>query len=542
MSLLTTVCRKGGAAIACAALGMSASMVVNASSHREAPFITTMPRLDGTDFYMFRSYEPGRDGMVTLIANYLPLQDAYGGPNYFDLEDDAIYEIHIDNDGDAKEDITFRFQFTDRVQNLKVPVGGKNIEVPLKNIGGIGPGTRDTDNLNARQTYTLDLIRGDSDRLFFLRSQDIRGTDGTRNFRKPADNIGNKSIADYETYASNHIFDIDIPGCDTGRVFVGQRREGFAVNLGEVFDLVNLDLVADLLGPQDQGLNIVGNKNITTLALEVPAACLTDGQGSVIGGWTSASVPQIRAINRFKGRSDEFFGASFEGRDKNGDFKFRPIYAQVSRLGMPLVNEVVIGLGDKDRFNASKPEDDGQFADYVKFPSLPFLVNVLFIDAARAALGLDANELPTIAPTNLPRQDLVTAFLTGFPGVNQLPRVKASEMQRLNTAIDPTPMAEQSNFGVVAGDLAGFPNGRRPGDDVLDISLRVAMGALCHPIAVDLDGDGEANDNLGICSPADANAGNLPLTDGAAVDAGDFFNRFPYLVTPVAGSPSPQRN
>lgn len=536
MSLLSTICRKGGAGLTCLALGMSASVLTNASSHREAPFITTMPRLDGTDFYMFRSYEPGREDTVTLIANYLPLQDAYGGPNYFDLEDDAQYEIHIDNDGDAVEDITFRFEFTDVVQNLAVPVGNRNIEVPLKNIGGIGPGASDTGNLNARQTYQLTLVRGKthptSKRFGFPLPEDkarIEGTDGTRNFRKPADNIGAKSIQDYETYAKNHVFEVDIPRCGTGRVFVGQRREGFAVNLGEIFDLVNLKLVADLLGPTDQGLNIVRNKNITSLAIEVPIHCVA-GSNGVMGGWTTASVPQARLINRFETRKSEKFGPSVEGGP----------WAQVSRLGMPLVNEVVIGLGDKDRFNTSEPEEDGQFLEYVQYPTLPFLVNALFIADARAALGKNENELPTIAPTNLPREDLVIAFLKGFPGVNQLPKVTASEMQRLNTGINPMPMQNQKNLGVVVGDLAGFPNGRRPGDDVLDISLRVAMGALCHP--VDLDGDGNATDNLGICNTVDANAGNLPLTDGAYVDANDFMNEFPYLVTPIAGSPSPQRN
>ncbi len=290
-----------------------------------------------------------------------------------------------------------------------------------------------------------------------------------------------------------------------------------------MFDLVNISL-GDLLGPLDQGLNIVGNKNVTSLALEVPISCLTDGQGDVIGGWMSASVPQARLLNR---RPSDRFGASVEG----GPF------IQVSRLGMPLVNEVVIGLGDKDRFNHSEPKRDAQFATYVTNPTLPELINILFLPDARNALNMP--DLPTIAPTNFPRNDLVTAFLTGFPNVNQLPTVTPSEMQRLNTAIAPTPAADQKNFGVVVGDLAGFPNGRRPGDDALDISLRVAMGALCHP--VDLDGDGEATDNLGICEPADANAGNLPLTEGAAVDAGDFMDVFPYLVTPVSGSPNPLR-
>src|SRR5687768_10147710 len=143
-----------------AGTALTAGLPAQASSHREAPFITTMPRVDGTDFYMFRSYEAGRDGFVTLIANYLPLQAPYGGPNYFDLEADGIYEIHVDNDGDAREDLTFRFNFADVVADLKVQAGDRMVSVPLKNIGAIGPGQDNTGALNVRQTYTIDFIRG----------------------------------------------------------------------------------------------------------------------------------------------------------------------------------------------------------------------------------------------------------------------------------------------------------------------------------------------------------------------------------------------
>ena len=206
----------------------------------------------------------------------------------------------------------------------------------------------------------------------------------------------------------------------------------------------------------------------------------------------------------------------------------------VARLGAPLVNEVVIGLPDKDRFNASEPKDDGQFATYVTNPTLPAILDILF----RVPLGATAN----IAPTNLPRADLVAAFLTGFAGVNQLATVTASEMLRLNTAIPATPGASQVNLGVAGGDLAGFPNGRRVGDDITDIALRVMMGALCHPILVDLDASGtagDAGDNLGLCAPADAPVGTLPFTDGSPQNAARFDDAFPYLTTPLAGSPGP---
>lgn len=496
-------------------LGTTVALFANASSHREAPQISAMPRVDGTDLYMFRSYEPGREGFVTLLANYLPLQDAYGGPNYFDLEKKARYEIHIDNDGDAREDITFRFRISDIINDsLKVNAGGELVSVPLKNIGPIGPTKNDVGNVVSRQTYRLDMIRGDRR---FGRRDRVRGVDGTRRFLKPADYIGTKSIANYETYAKDHIYDVNIPGCGQGRVFVGQRKEGFVVNLGEIFDLINLNP----LGPVDARPNTIAGKNITTLALEIPVDCLTAGDEDVIGAWTTASIPQARIINP-RPNFDRGFDATIEG----GPF------VQVSRLGMPLVNEVIIGLKDKDRFNASHPRRDSQFATYVTNPALPELINLLFGKIV-------APTLDTIAPTNFPRQDLVATFLTGFSILNQPKNVVPSEMLRLNTAVPelPTRADLQSPFGVAGDDLAGFPNGRRPGDDVVDVSLRVAMGALCFPIPV----GGQATD-LGLCNPSDAAVGNAPLTDGAAISAADFDIAFPYLLSPIPGAFSQVNN
>jgi hypothetical protein len=461
---------------------------VEASSHREAPFITTMPRVDGTDFYMFRSYEAGRDGYVTLIANYLPLQDAYGGPNYFDLEADALYEIHIDNDGDAREDLTFRFDFTDVIADLAVDAGGKKVAVPLKNIGKIGPALGATGALNVRQTYTVDVIRSDRERGDPARSQRIESTSGDKVFRKPADNIGTKSLPDYETYAKNHIYDISIPECGAGRLFVGQRREGFAVNLGQVFDLVNLNP----LGPPDAIPSIIADDNITSLALEVPVSCLTYGSEPVIGGWMTASVPQTRVLNPVP-----FFD------QRKPVALYGKTMAQVSRLSMPLVNEVVIGLKDKDKFNASHPRNDAQFLTYVQNPTLPELLEILFPGVA-------------VAPNMFPRTDLEAAFLTGIDGLNKPQNVRKAEMMRLNTSVKPKAADAQSNLGALGGDTSGFPNGRRPGDDVVDIELRVAMGALLD-IAV-------------------APNKNAPLTDGSPVSAADFDQAFPYLRTPRAGS------
>jgi Domain of unknown function (DUF4331) len=471
-----------------------------ASSHREAPGITEMPKVDGTDFYMFRSYESGRSGYVTLIANYVPLQDAYGGPNYFALDPDARYRIHIDNTGDGVEDVTFQFRSSQLLKDLKVPVGGQQVSVPLINIGPIsgGPGNRSA-NLNVQESYTLLVTRGPMDDP--TAAAYATNPNGTRRFGKPADNIGEKSIPDYAGYAAGFVWDVEIPGCtgnNEGRVFVGQRRESFAVNLGEIFDLVN---IANPLGDRNAEPNSLADKNITSFILEVPIGCLTrNAQSPVIGAWTTAALPRNRTLRT----NPDFASPTTEAGQ----------YVQVSRLGMPLVNEVVIGLKDKNLFNAAGPAGDAALATYVTNPTLPELLEILF-----GAAGVRA-------PNNFPRTDLVAAFATGVQGINFLSDGAPHEMLRLNTTTPPTPPAAQSNLGVLGGDNAGFPNGRRPGDDVVDIELRVAMGVLCHAFP-------------GVfCSPADAPSGNLPFTDGTLQDVSQFDNAFPYLRTPLPGSPN----
>lgn len=487
-----------------------------ASSHREAPNITRSPKVDSTDFYMFNSYESGRDGYVTLIANYMPFQDpTVGGPNYHSMDPSALYEIHIDNNGDAEEDVTFQFRFKNKLSNngegitLKIgPEGNEEtVAVAIKQIGGVG-GSAGTDNLGFLESYTLSMITGDRKT---GRKQKILSTDGvTDTFTKPFDNVGNKTFgagSAYADYARQFISPISIPGCGEGKVFVGQRKDSFVVNLGETFDLVNYTPVEG--GIEQSTLNdSLANKNITTLALEVPVNCLTAGS-SIIGGWTSASLQQVRILNP---------KARFAKPEVNGG-----AFTQVSRLGSPLVNELVVGLKDKDRFSVSEPKDDSQFATYVTNPTLPAILDVLFRDA----LGSTVN----VAPTNFPRTDLVAVFLTGIENVNQPSGVKASEMLRLNTAIDPVAADLQSNFGVAGDDLAGFPNGRRPGDDVVDIALRVVMGRLCHPVPVN-----SVDTNLGFCTPEQAIRGTVPFTDGAPISAADFDVTFPYLKAPLAGS------
>jgi len=248
--------------------------------------------------------------------------------------------------------------------------------------------------------------------------------------------------------------------------------------------------------------------------MEVHKSCLVGNGNGVIGGWTSASLRQARLLNPLP----TFARPQVDGGP----------WVQVSRLGMPLVNELVIGLPDKDRFNASEPKSDGQFATYVTNTTLPALLDALFRGPVNQTLGTN---FASIAPDNFPRTDLVTTFLTGFAGVNQLSKVTPSEMTRLNTGIPATPAASQSNFGVAGGDLAGFPNGRRPGDDTVDIALRVVMGRLCYPLTI-----GGNSVDLKLCKPENAPVGLAPFTDGAPVSAADFDQAFPYLATPLPGA------
>ena len=521
-----------------------------ASSHREAPFITTSPKVDGTDFYMFRSYEGisstgtgGRSDYVTMLANYQPLQGPYGGPNYFSMDSNALYEIHLDNNGDAKEDITFQFRFNNKLNNVALDIGTSKVAIPLIQAGAVSKLI--DPNLNLNETYTVNVVRGD--RRKGAVSAITKGDGTTKSFEKPVDYIGSKTLGDpaaYEAYAQLHVHSIKIPGCpagkDMGKVFVGQRQEGFAVNLGTVFDLVNAP-ASFLLDPANKdaagmgGKHYIQKNNITTIALEVHKDCLTAGTDPVIGGWTTASMRQARLLN----------GSPASGHQTSE--KAGGAWVQVSRLGNPLVNELVIGLPDKDKFNGSKPQDDTQFLTYVTNPTLPVLLGLVLTGDPKG-----------VAPTNLPRTDLATVFLTGIAGVNKPATATPSEVLRLNTAIAPVQFADQNRLGVAgevlrvggaanlsqAKDLAGFPNGRRPKDDVVDIALVAVLGGLCV-----INGD---NNSLGLngvpgvpsltsaCKPSSVPLGASSANIHDAVDQATvpFLTRFPYLNTPNAGSAS----
>ena len=516
-----------------AAVAALVALPTFASSHREAPGITETPKIDGTDFYMFRSYEPGREAFVTFIANYQPLQAPYGGPNYFTLDQDAIYEIHVDSNGDAVEDLTYQFKFDNSLRNdtgITLSVGGKTLPIPLRAAGPVTSAT-DTD-LGETEQYSLTLVTGD--RRTGTRTSVTNASGGGATFAKPLDNVGNKTIPNYATYVAPFTYGITIPGCSTaGKVFVGQRAEAFAVNLGEVFDLVNLVPIegASAPGANDNGGfpggikqsrandDLVGKANVTSIALEIPISCLIGSGNGVIGAWTTASLPQASIGDPTP---------TYESNSQNGG-----AYVQKSRLSAPLVNEIVIGLPQKDLFNAAEPKGDAALADYVTNPTFPAILDLLFRAPVNTTLGTN---IANLAPSNFPRNDLVAAFLTGITGVNKQAVVTPSEMMRLNTGIAATPRATQSTFGVAGNDLAGFPNGRRPGDDVVDIELRVAMGRLCHPVPV--NGTPTA---LGLCNPSDAPVGMVNFTDGAPISATELQNAFPYLNNPIPGSPRTAR-
>ena len=376
--------------------------------------------------------------------------------------------------------MTFQFRFKNTLAGTTLPIGSANVAIPLIQSGPVT--APESPSLNVSESYQVTLVRGDRRR--GSRSTITNVADGSSTFAKPVDNIGTKTIPDYAGYAAQHIYNINIPGCSMpGKMFVGQRQDPFAVNLGVIFDLVHAPL-AVITDPTliNAAPNSLADKNVTTLALEVHKSCLVAAGSSdpVIGGWTTASLRQETILNPHPS----------SGLDTT------PInlgaWTQVSRLGMPLVNEVVIGLPDKDKFNGSVPGDDRQFAGYVTNPTLPALIEIAF-------------NAPGIAPKNLPRTDLVTTFLTGIKGVNQPTKVTPSEMLRLNTAIAATPEANQNRLGIVGailsgdGDFAGYPNGRRPKDDVVDISLVAMMGGLCMA-------NGDSNTyNLGAdCKPSNA--------------------------------------
>ncbi|QKW37697.1 DUF4331 domain-containing protein [Actinomadura sp. NAK00032] len=421
----------GGLLLASASAGL-APRPGTASSHREAPLISGQPQYDNTDVYAFVS--PDRPDTTTLIANFLPFQDPAGGPNFFKFARDARYDLNIDNDGDSLPDLTYRFRFHDRL---------KNANTFLYNTGPVT--SLDDPDLNFTQTYDLTLIRRVDGNVHSVR--DIAG-----HAPVAPSNVGKASMPDYAGLRAQAV-----RAAGNGvTTFAGQADDSFFLDL-RVFDLL---YGANL---KEVGNDTLRGYNVNTIAVQVPTRHLVKGNDPVIG--VNSTVSRLTASGE---------------------------YAQVSRLGSPLVNEVVIPRGKKDAFNASTPWQDARFAGFVTDPELPKLIEKIY-------------KIP--APPG-PRQDLVQAFLTGVPGLNKPARVRPAELLRLNTAI--RPVAKPDRLGVLGGDKAGFPNGRRLTDDVVDIELQAVEGELL----------GTKNDL------------------GDAVNANDvgFGKAFPYVAQPHSGS------
>ena len=420
-----------------------------ASSHSEAPGTAKDRLIDDTDLYAFVA--PDAQNAVTFVGNWIPLLEPNGGPNFYAFDDQAAYYINIDNVGDCQDHIRYEFKFTTTRRT------GATF---LYNTGVVS--SLSDPDLNVFQVATI------------TRYDDGLPTVLAKAVPVAPNNVGPVSMPDYDCLANEAITTLP----DGSKVFIGPRDDPFFVDLAAVFDLLTIRRVP---GDRGKGLDGVGGFNCMTIALQVPKTRLTrDGQApnvtnSIIGIYDSAERPMSRTLNG------------------DGTVQVNGPNVQVSRLGQPLVNEVVIPLQDKDRFNARKPTGDGAFLSYVTNPELPGLLNLIY--------GIQ------VPPT--PRNDLVTVFLTGVPGLNQPANGTPCEMLRLNMAIAPS--SRPNRFGVIAGDNAGFPNGRRLADDVLDIAERVVAGVLVQGFNI---------------------APNNRLGDGVDFNDRPFLPRFPYVAPP----------
>lgn len=460
----------GIAAVLSLGLAMStlAPTLGEASSHREAPFTASEPQIDNTDVYAFTS--PDAPHTVTLISNWIPFEEPAGGPNFYPFAEKTRYDIKVSNDGDAKAELIYRWVFTDHYRDPN--------EQFLYNTG---PVTSLTDpDLTFYQTYDLKEVD--------LSGRQRKVTKLVGNAIAAPSDVGEASMPSYEDLRNQAIRAI----AGGGKTYAGQSDDPFFLDL-RVFDL--------LYGGDfsEAGDDTLRGFNTNTLAIQVPKTALAKGgnvsaNNSVIGVWSTASRRSVKISDRETG------AVSFQGR-----------FAQVSRLGHALVNEVVVPRGLKDYFNASKPTDDAQFLPKVNEPILPKVVEAVY--------GI---EEPDSNPNKagIQRDDLIAVFLTGIQGLTQPQGVQPSEMLRLNLSTPPCEQgtcADYSSLGVIGGDNAGYPNGRRLADDVIDISLQVFEGELI----------GNPND----------------LADGVNANEKAFESIFPYLPLPHRGSdPSPHQD
>ena len=449
------------------------------SSHREAPETAKDPVADSTDLYAFVSTNPAEAGTVTIIANYIPLEDPAGGPNFYEFGDDVQYRINIDTNGDGMADVIYEFNFQTEVRQ----------ESFLYNTGPIE--TLDSDNWNRRQHFSVTEIRGDQS---WVLMEDLL---------VPPCNIGPRSTPNYADLAAAAVYQVR----DGVKAFAGQRLDGFYVDLGSVFDLgtlrpfQNLHLVST---PAGDPVNALRSFNVHSLALQIDIGQLGNGvvptdptaPEAVIGVWTTAA--------RQKGSA----------RQDDGTVQTSGPYVQVSRLGNPLVNEVLIPVGLKDRWNHTAPADDAAFAKYVAQPELAKLLPVLYPDV-----------FPNLAAVTADRADLLAILMTGIPngvvpGFQNFTGTTQADMLRLNMAIPPT--AEPNINGILGGDLAGFPNGRRVFDNVVAIELRAVAGAALPLVDPTF-------------TPDDAAGALYDVTDTAIPDTVSYLDAFPYLDHPVSG-------
>jgi hypothetical protein len=470
------------------------------SSHREAPEISKDPVADSTDLYAFVS--PDEPDSVTIIANYVPLEGPDGGPNFYEFGDDVLYAINIDNDNDGDADIIYQFRFENEVTKP---------DTFLYNTGPIGSLT--DANWNRRQTFSVTRIDTEG----WEAKTTVLGTD----LACPPCNIGPLSTPNYDALAGAAVHDLP----DDVRVFAGQRAEGFYVDLGSIFDLAILrpfeqahttfGLKNTGLGKMAAGINSTKQLNVHSIAIQIPKTELTKNgrdpsdiasANSVIGVWTSAYRQKVRV------------------HDDEGDHVWAGPYVQVSRLGNPLINEVIIPMGKKDYWNTQPPQGDSQFAPLYADPQL-----------AQLLPGLYPGVFPLLATYNAGppapnRADLVAILLTGIPaglikGFQNFTGTTQSDMLRLNMAIPPA--SSPANTGLLGSDIAGFPNGRRVFDDVVTIELRCVAGAVLSLVDSAFKPDDAASGiHQGLTS------GDSDLT---AKGTENYLSSFPYLGVPYSG-------
>jgi hypothetical protein len=468
------------------------------SSHREAPEISKDPVADSTDLYAFVS--PDNSGTVTLIANYVPLQQPAGGPNFYEFGDDVLYEIHIDNDNDADADVTYQFRFYTVLTDT-----GPN-DIFLYNTGQIAHLSDAT--WNRKQFYSVTRVDRDGWKVL------------GENLPCPPCNVGKNSIPSYAPLTAQAIQSLG-----SGRqVFAGQRADGFYVDLGSIFDLGDLrpfqpDFLLKGLSAMP-GINTLAGLNVHSIAIQVPIQDLTrdhrtpwsyTSDDAVIGVWTTAS------------RQKGFIG----GHDQ----VHAGPWVQVSRLGNPLINEVIIPMGQKDYWNHQCPADDAQFGRFYDHPALASLLNVLYPDAFPSLAAYSA-------VTSNTRPDLDAVLLTGVPaglfkGFQNNTGTKKADLLRLNVAIGPTAPSSANILGVVGGDNAGFPNGRRVFDDVVSIELKAVAGALLGHVVPSFKPDGPAG------ALFDVGASEPTSVAGLAASGLSYGSSFPYLSDPWDGYDNP---